>query len=312
MRRVAAAGGTLLLISDGHANAGMTRVEDFASVAGKARADGIITTTIGYGEGYDETLLAALARDGLGNHVFVGDPDAAGAAIAGEVEGLLNKVVQGLTLTVALESEVQLLRLYNDLPAQEIAQRTIMIELGDLYGGETRKLLLTFTIPALAQLGLFRIASLELACVELPALVEHTATVPLTVTVVPGDQAAGRVANPTVRSEKLFQEAQDAKRRASEAFERGDMTSGKRLLGQASAALGRSLDTAPIALKAEIAAELAGIERMDARSEFMGPQMTSKLTRASFHTMNRKRGNTRRTSTLDQDDSEDTFGVATA
>ena len=84
-------GGTVLIISDGHVNRGIQNVDDLASVTAKAAADGIVTSTLGYGRGYDETLLSAMAKAGNGNHVFADDPDAAGAAIAGEVDGLLAK-----------------------------------------------------------------------------------------------------------------------------------------------------------------------------------------------------------------------------
>ena len=47
-------------------------------------------------------------------------------------------------------------------------------------------------------------------------------TLPVSVNVVPGDQAAGRVPDPKVRTELLFQQAQEAKRRAADAIARGD------------------------------------------------------------------------------------------
>ena len=161
-------GGTVLVISDGHVNAGIKDVDEFASITAKAYADGIVTSTLGYGRGYDETLLSAIARSGSGNHVFADNPDAAGAAIAGEVDGLLNKVVQALSLTVKFEPAVEFLRLYNDLPAQQIGDGQVMIELGDLYAEEARKVLLKLKVPAMAALGLARVATLELAYVELP------------------------------------------------------------------------------------------------------------------------------------------------
>ena len=74
----------------------------------------------------------------------------------------------------------------------------------------------------MAALGLAQVAELELRYVELPELVEQVVTLPITVNVVPGDEAAGRVPDPVVRSEVLFQEAQDDKKAASEALERGD------------------------------------------------------------------------------------------
>ena len=178
IRRVARHGGTVLVVSDGHVNAGIKDVDEFASITSKAYADGIVTSTLGYGRGYDETLLAAVARSGSGNHVFAANPDAASAAIAGEVDGLLNKVVQALSLTVKFEPAVEFLRLYNDLPAQQVGDGQVMIELGDLYAEETRKVLLKLKVPAMAALGLARVATLELAYVELPGLVEHVADAP--------------------------------------------------------------------------------------------------------------------------------------
>jgi Ca-activated chloride channel family protein len=292
VRRVAKAAGTVLIISDGHVNAGIQSVDDFASITSKAYANAIVTSTLGFGQGYDETLLSAIARSGSGNHMFAENPDAAAAAIAGEVDGLLNKVVQALSLTVRFEPAVLFLRLYNDLPAQHIGDGAVMIELGDLYGQEARKLLLKFKVPAMAALGLAKIATLELTYIELPGLIEHTATLPIHVNVVPGDEAAGRVPHPTVQSEVLFQEAQDAKRQASEAFERGDLEVGKRLLGETQARLSQSLDVAPELLKPEIRAELDDVDRMDAMTYDVGTAYMSKMSRDSYHLMNRKRGRT--------------------
>ena len=84
-------GGTVLVVSDGHVNGGIRDIDEFASItAAKAASKSITTSTLGYGDGYDETLLAAIARAGSGNHVFASNPDAAGAAIGAEVDGLLS------------------------------------------------------------------------------------------------------------------------------------------------------------------------------------------------------------------------------
>lgn len=198
---------------------------------------------------------------------------------------------------VRFEPTVTFLRLYNDLPAHQLADGLVMIELGDLYADETRKLLLKFAVPAMATLGLARIASLELAYVELPGLIEHTATLPITVNVVPGDEAAGRVPHPTVHSEILFQEAQDTKRQAAAAFEHGDFTTGQRLIGETRARLAASLAAAPAALQPEIQAEIDDVERMESITHDLGAAsapLMSKMTTDSYHRMNRKRGRTPR------------------
>jgi Ca-activated chloride channel family protein len=58
-----------------------------------------------------------------------------------------------------------------------------------------------------------QVATLEFSYVALPELVMHTTTLPVHVNVVPGDQAAGRVPDPKVRSEALFQRTQRDKRK---------------------------------------------------------------------------------------------------
>ena len=299
LRRVAAAagaGGTLLVVSDGHVNHGMSDAAQFGDVAAAAASDRIVTSTLGYGRRYDETLLTALSRGGNGNHVFADDPDSASAAIAGEVDGLLEKVAQGVTLTVMPRDAVSFVRLYNDLPAHQLADGSIMIEIGDLYAAESRKLLLTLRVPGLSALGLATVAELDLAYVELPGLVEQTVLQPIAVNVVPGDEAAGRVPHPVVRSEVLFQEAQDSKKKASEAFESGDVDGGSTHLSEARTRLSEALAGAPDEVVADLSQELDEITAMEERTRFEGSAFMSKMTRESHHQMNRKRGRTQRPS----------------
>lgn len=292
LKRVAGDGGTLLVISDGHVNAGLRDADDFARVAEHSREDGVVISTLGYGEHYDETLLSALARSGAGNHVFAHDPDAAGAAIAGEVDGLLAKVAQAVTLTLVLEPAVAMVRLYNDLSSQVLPGDRIMIEIGDLYAEEKRRLLLKLKVPGKSELGPVKIAALEVAYVDLSAMVEYTAKLPVVVNVVPGDEAAKRLAHPVVESEKLFQDAQQAKKLASEAFERDQVASARAHLVAAKAHLNRALDLAPAESAMGIRDEISSVDRMTEMAAEQSTQYMSKLSRSSYHQMNRKRGRT--------------------
>ncbi len=292
LRRAAAGdGGTLLLVSDGHANQGVT---DPTQLEGIARSAGggerIVTSTLGYGLGYDESALVAMARGGSGNHRFAEDPDEAGAAIASEVTELLDKSVQAVSLLITMESAVALVQVYNDLPSQQIGDGKVLVELGDLYSGEQRRLLLRFGIPAMAGLGLAQVASLDLRYVELPGLVEQVVTVPVQVNVVPGDEASGRVVDPTVRTEVLFQEAQQAKRRASEALEHGDRVASSGFFDEASDKIAQALSAAPPELVADLQQERSDVDAMRERATWEDMNLMSKTSRASYHERNRKRG----------------------
>lgn len=283
-RRVAGpAGATVLLISDGHANEGIVDPDKLSGVAASARAAGVTTATIGIGLDYDERLLATIAGGGQGGHAFAVDGDAAGAAVAGEVEGLLSKTVQAASLIVRPEASVDSITVWHDLPTNEI-DGGLMLELGDLWAGEHRKLVLSLKVPAKAALGLAPIATVELRHVALPSLTEQTLTTTLHVNVVPGDQAAGRIPDPVVREELLFQQTQDAKRRAAEAMSRGDLDGARATLDEASAFL-----AAAPALSMEMRKEASIVKslRFDADRD---ARFAAKRARMEHARKSRKRG----------------------
>jgi Ca-activated chloride channel family protein len=233
-RRVAGpAGATVLIISDGHANAGITDPVQLGKVAVEAQTHRITTTTLGFGLGYDERLLAALAQGGAGNELFAEEADTATALISGEVDGLLEQVAQAASLRVRWTPVVAGAHILNELPFASLPDGFV-VELGSFYSGEERKLLITLQIPGIPALGLAEVATLELTHVSLPDLVQHTTAVPVHVNVVPGDQAAGRIRDPQVRSEALFQQTQRAKRQASRMLSQGQAGEASRFLSQAS------------------------------------------------------------------------------
>lgn len=223
-RRVCTAtGATVVLLSDGHANSGLTDPQRLQQVAGNAAKQAITTSTIGIGTGYDETILGAVAEGGSGNHSFAEHADAAAAAVAAELDGLLTKTVQAASLMISPSGDVASIGVLNEgLPAQQV-EGGVLVELGDFYGGEQRKVVLSLRVPASAALGLAQVATLALTYVELPTVEQHTITVPISVNVVPADIAAGRVPDPVVEREKLLLATQSAKREAEEALRRGDL-----------------------------------------------------------------------------------------
>ena len=119
------------------------------------------TSTLGFGLGYDERIMSAIARGGSGNEHFAEEPDTAAALIAGEVEGLLAQTAQAASLHVRLAPVVRGVLVVNDLPANPVDDG-LLIELGSFYAEETRKLVLTFDVPAVAALGLTEVATLDL------------------------------------------------------------------------------------------------------------------------------------------------------
>lgn len=218
----------LVLLSDGHANRGTTEHGALEQIARTARNEGIEISTIGIGHGYDEDLLEAITRGGGGNSHFARNGDEAGAHLAGEVEGLLEQTVQAVSLIVRPSGEVSGVRLYNDLPVTTI-EGGFMVEVGSLLSQEKRRLLFEIDVPDIATLGLAQVCEMELRWVESGTMKSKLLKFPVNVNVVPGDQAAGRIPDPTVETELHFQQAQRARKEASDALARGDQETAERI-----------------------------------------------------------------------------------
>ena len=289
-RVVGEAGGTLLLISDGHANAGVVDPEALGRIGADAHHHGVTTSTLGWGLGFDERIMSAIARGGSGNELFAENSDTAIALIAGEVEGLLTQTVQAASMFIRLSGHVSHVRVINEL-STTATNGGLMAELGSFYDGETRKILLSFSVPALAALGLTEIATIELTYVELPTLKQHTVTIPLHVNVVPGDQAAGRIPDPTVRTELMYQRVQQAKRRASHHLSSGDSTAALAEIRGAQQLLQSHASTdVPEAFAADLAEEAQSLQYLVETTEFGAISTAAKYSTSDAAFKSRTRG----------------------
>jgi len=298
VNRIQAEGGaTLLLISDGHANAGERDPRFFDDVSSKSATEKVTTSTIGIGTGYDETILEALAKGGGGAHRFAGSIDEAVGAIAAEVDDLLDKTVVNavlrLTPTAAMTST----------PAIEVLQRlpywkdgeSYVVQLGDFYSGENRRFVIKIDLPGVAALGLCKIADITVEYLDLAARQEISVTMPVNVNVVPDDVASGRVADPIVRAERLILEAQTAKSLAVDELRSGKIKEASSRLNTTAASLRREASLIPVSddrsaeSLAIIKAEADEIETLAKTAEVEDVMYSSKRMTESYSRKTRSR-----------------------
>lgn len=249
LTRVQAAGGsTLLLISDGHANAGEQDPQFFSEVAIKSATQKVTTSTIGLGNGYDERILEALAQGGGGAHRFAATIDEAVGAIAAEVSDLLDKTIVNAVLRLTPTTAM------TEVPTIEILQRlphwmdgtTYVIQLGDLFSGENRRFVIDIEVPGIAALGLCKLADITIEYLNLAERQEISLTIPVNINVVPGDVAAGRATDPIVRAERLILGAQSAKSFAAEEILKGNNKVAAKNLKGTAANLRREASLIPV------------------------------------------------------------------
>lgn len=91
----------VLLLTDGLANQGITDPEELRRHAGALRERGIMTTTIGLGEGFNEALLRSMSLAGGGNFYFVERAEQILDTMTSELQETLDIVAREVTLTVS-------------------------------------------------------------------------------------------------------------------------------------------------------------------------------------------------------------------
>jgi Ca-activated chloride channel family protein len=100
----------VVLLSDGQANVGPSRPDDFADLGRKLLAEGISVSTIGLGADYNEDLMLALARAADGNHAFASAPTDLVQIFNREFDDVLASCAQMVEIDVELAPGVHAVR----------------------------------------------------------------------------------------------------------------------------------------------------------------------------------------------------------
>jgi Ca-activated chloride channel family protein len=136
----------VIVLSDGHANHGITDPSSLERHASELRARGIMTSTIGIGTGYSPTQLQAIAEHGGGRMHDAETP--------AEIIEIVKAELEDLSMTVMDNTEIELV-----LPAGAVAETVgnmpfrieptgIRALTGAVLSGATRRVVFKVTFPA--------------------------------------------------------------------------------------------------------------------------------------------------------------------
>lgn len=225
----------VVLLTDGLANVGITDRDQLASISAAAAGRGISTTAIGFGADFDEDLLAAMADAGRGHDYFASSPEEAPSIFAEEFTGLAKLTVQNLSIEIRPKLAAMTLALLNEYPLSLMGDG-IQATIGDLFGGEERKLVFKLQIPGLADLGNMTVAEAVVRWADISAgTVElHTRTIPIAVNVVSAATASSEAVDSEVTEEVVVLEAAKARAEARRLADRGDLEEAHQLLAEQS------------------------------------------------------------------------------
>jgi Ca-activated chloride channel homolog len=143
----------VLLLTDGHANAGIQDPKILISTAAKKNEEGIVTTTLGFAQGFNEDLLIGMARAATGNFYFIQSVDEASEVFEIELDSMKSVVAQNLTATLEFPPNVSLVDTLSLAKVTKDSSGKTVLVLGDVYEGEDKLLGLTLNLPELSKTG---------------------------------------------------------------------------------------------------------------------------------------------------------------
>ncbi|MHC5726118.1 MAG: vWA domain-containing protein [Nostoc sp.] len=142
----------VLLLTDGHANMGIQDPKILTATSAQKAEEGIITTTLGFAQGFNEDLLIGMARAATGNFYFIQSIDEATEVFGIELDSLRAVVGQNLKVTLELADGVSLVDTLSLAKVSQNDASQAVLTLGELYEGEDKLLGLSLVISS-AEIG---------------------------------------------------------------------------------------------------------------------------------------------------------------
>ncbi len=136
----------VLVLSDGHANRGITDAMALGQLVVSARDSGIDTATIGLGRLHDEVRLATIADTGRGRYSFLASADELDGVLHDEVAELHRLAVADLVVQVRPGDGVTLGHTHHAGAWQQGDEW--MFPVGQLSVGDERQFVVPMTLPA--------------------------------------------------------------------------------------------------------------------------------------------------------------------
>jgi Ca-activated chloride channel family protein len=223
-----------VLLSDGHANVGVDDAGELAKLARGAADEGVSTTTIGFGHGFDEDLMTAMANEGGGNAFFAPGVDDVPGIFAQEFDDLVALVAQNLSVEIRPDGDaVSVVSVLNEYPTIGVPGG-VQVQIGDAYGEERRRIVFALDVPSLATLGPATVAEVVVRYVSIgDEVAAHELRVPVTVNLVAADDPAAAELDTEVTEEVVILASARAQDEARERAQHGDFDGARDILKHA-------------------------------------------------------------------------------
>jgi len=130
----------LILLTDGQPSVGVTEPERLSALAAVEGASGVPITCMGIGDGFEEELLADMARRAGGAFYYLAGPADIPAAFGRELSGLFAIAATGAELKLVPDDPITSVDLLHRLPSRPV-EDGLVVDVGEVAAGEPRLIL---------------------------------------------------------------------------------------------------------------------------------------------------------------------------
>ncbi|HNM04593.1 MAG TPA: anti-sigma factor antagonist [Leptospiraceae bacterium] len=151
----------VILLTDGQATLGIKDQAQFEQIAKDHFGRGISTTTIGFGNDFNEASLKAIADNGGGNFYFVSSPEEASGIFFKEFGDIGSLYAQAVEVKIRFSEGVRMMDLFNEFPYTSESDGSVSIQAGDIRSDDIRSIVLALEINSDKEINLKEVAKVE-------------------------------------------------------------------------------------------------------------------------------------------------------
>ncbi len=149
----------VLVLSDGHANTGIVEPAQLQKIARRLADRGSVVSTVGMGLGFNETLMASLADQGMGSFSYLEHLETLGTILASELSDSRRVFADGSELHLNLPHGVTIVDVAGY--PHETRGNTAILRTGQLLGNSTKSFMATLRFPS-HSIGTHQLGSIDL------------------------------------------------------------------------------------------------------------------------------------------------------
>ncbi|SDT08898.1 Ca-activated chloride channel family protein [Paenibacillaceae bacterium GAS479] len=218
----------VILLSDGHANRGITNQEKLCAIAKEYRASGVGISTMGVGDSFDEELMEGIAEHGGGNFYYIDKADDIPSIFQQELQGLLSVVAQNVSLRLVPSDGTEIVGIYGYQTEDQGGHPVIYV--GDVYQNEVKSILVELAFHPHTQ-GDHNVLQLFWEYVDVTENVAACSVgIPVRTAFTSDIDLLNAPENPELLQQVELTKSAKAIEDALIAFDRGDMEHGQKLL----------------------------------------------------------------------------------